>query len=174
MSKKIKLTQGKFAIVDDADFDWLSKWSWHVIKQVFKNRTMYYAVRGSKELGKRGKKIPVRMHRVIMSSPEERTVDHKNGNTLDNRRNNLRVCTRSENLRNSKKNKILAKSKYKGVICYTNKYKDSRYHGISARIYVNGKTIHLGIFKTEKIAAKAYDQAALKYFGEFACLNFPK
>ncbi len=150
--KKITLTQGKFALVDDSDFEWLNQWKWYCQKD--KNR--FYVRRSV------GKKC-ILMHRLIMGSPKE--VDHRNGNGLDNQRKNLRACLNVENHFNKSKHKI-GQSKFKGVGKPNKKYR--------ARIRFKGKFIHLGYFNLEKEAAKAYDIAAIKYFGDFAHLNFPK
>ena len=103
------------------------------------------------------------MSRVIMNCPKGKEVDHKNGNTLDNRHSNLRVCTHQENCRNRRPNKNCVSS-YKGVSWFKGKW--------TAIINCNGKHRYLGRFKNEIDAAKAYDKAAKKAFGEFACLNF--
>ena len=93
-------------------------------------------------------------------------IDHINHNGIDNRKANLRVATRAQNNRHTKK-RIKSRSKYKGI------YFDRRDRVWYARITTNGKTKHLGSFKDEIEAAKAYDEAARKYHGEFAGLNFP-
>lgn len=106
------------------------------------------------------------MHRLIMGFPEGKYVDHINGNSLDNRKSNLRVCTNSENQRNRYKT-IRNTSGYKGVRLNTkrNKY--------DAEIGHHGKHYYLGTFLNPVDAAKAYDEMARKLHGEFAVLNFP-
>jgi hypothetical protein len=106
------------------------------------------------------------MHRWIMNAPAGLLVDHKNHNGLDNRKENLRFATRAENSRYARKKKNKFRSDYKGVQ-YIKKIRKWR-----ARITFEGRTRYIGDFKDEISAAKAYDRAAKKYFGEFACLNF--
>lgn len=109
------------------------------------------------------------LHRLIMGVTDSKTqVDHINGNTLDNRTQNLRICTQAQNNRNQRKIKN-TKFKYKGL----KEVKVKKWKYIQASIMINGKQIYIGTFKTEIEAAKAYDEAALKYFGEYAKLNFP-
>ena len=95
-------------------------------------------------------------------------IDHKDRNRTNNKWNNLRAATRSQNIQNSNK-PITNTSGYKGIFYI----KDSKRNPWGAKIVVNSKSIYLGCFKTKIDAAKAYDQAALKYFGEYAKLNFP-
>ena len=99
--KKIKLTQGKVALVDDGDFEWLSQWKW-----TYKNGGYAYRSIGSKG--------HIFLHRAIMKSPKNLEIDHINGNGLDNRRSNLRFATHKQNIRNQQKQKNRT-SKYKGV-----------------------------------------------------------
>jgi hypothetical protein len=94
-------------------------------------------------------------------------VDHINGDPLDNRKSNLRVCTQAENLRNRRKRAKPTSSKFKGVSRHT----ISRQKPWLAKIKSDGKTIYLGTFETEEQAAEAYDRAALERFGTFAHLN---
>lgn len=104
------------------------------------------------------------LHRLIMEPGYDMEVDHINHNVLDNRRENLRLCTREQNLMNRRKNKK-SSSQFKGVSFYRplNKWK--------AQIKINHKKIHIGYFENEIDAAKAYNKAAILYFGDFAYLN---
>jgi hypothetical protein len=160
VSKRIKLTQGKYTIVDADVYEWASNFKWHAAN--WKNG--FYATRAPKMVnGYRGSKIA--LHREIMKAVPGQMVDHINGDTLDNRRVNLRICDNTQNQRNSR----LGKNNTSG-------YKGAGWHKIHkkwvGRIKVNNKLIHLGYFNTVIEAAKAYDEAAIKYFGEFANINF--
>jgi hypothetical protein len=110
------------------------------------------------------------LHRAILQPKREEVIDHKNGNPLDNRLKNLRVCTILENTRNMKKWAPKTKFQYKGV----NLRKDGMLKPWVARIRHGGKKISLGCYYCEYGAAKAYDRAAKELFGEFANLNFPE
>ena len=158
--KRISLTQGQFAIVDDADFKRLSLHKWYADK----TPRGFVAVRNSPTVN--GKRTRIYMHRVVMDAPSDMQVDHRNHDTLYNRRENLRVCTNSQNQQNclSHKNSF---SRYKGV-CWHKRGK----HWL-AQIKFNGKGRFLGYFTDEIDAAKAYDKEARKLFGEFALCNFP-
>lgn len=157
-TKLISLTQGKHAIVDANDFDWLNQWKWNYHKFGYAIRTQHVAM-----LNRKQKKTGIRMHRLIMNAPAGSDVDHINGNTLDNRRCNLRLCTRSQNMMNQKKTRGL--SKYKGV------YLNGERNKWMARLKINRRTIFLGRFSSQEEAALAYNNAAKKYFGQFAKLN---
>lgn len=154
MTKQIPLTQGKVAIVDDDMYEYLMQWKWSAIK----SRSTYYA--------KRNGGFPFRkmilMHRVIMNTPDGMETDHRDHDGLNNTRANLRNCTRSQNLRN---HKTRNSSGFKGIKMHQGKWR--------ADIYVDGKRIYLGSSSNAEDAAKLYDEAAKKYFGEFANLNFP-
>lgn len=106
------------------------------------------------------------MHREIANIPEDLECDHINGNSLDNRKANLRAATRRQNCWNNSKRKPKSLSKYKGVSF------SKRGRPWKAMLTVNGKWIYLGSFNSENQAAKAYDKAARRHFGEFAKLNF--
>ena len=153
--KTINLISGKVALVDDADYERVSRHKWYSDK---KARTEYAQ-------GKMKGNKTIRMHRLILDVPRGTEVDHINGDGLDNRRSNLRLCSRAENTRNRRKIKGTS-SKFKGVYWYKNAKK------WSASIMSNDKTIYLGFFTDENLAAKAYDKKAKELFGKFAKLNF--
>ena len=160
--KQIPLSQNQFAIVDDADFKQLNKFKWYVIKP---QTGGFVAARNTPRV--KGKRRLVLMHRVIMNTPAGMDTDHRNHDTLDNQRHNLRVCTSSENKQNSLSRKG-SSSEYKGVSWH------KRTQKWQARIKINGKQQYLGIFSDEETAARAYDRAARELFGEFAHCNFPE
>lgn len=146
-------------IIDDEDYTKISQYNkWHVVS--YKNDKKLY-LKSNKRIGKR-KSITFYMHRIIMDCPENKVVDHINGNTLDNRKENLRICTKSENNINRAPNK---NSNHKGVSWCTGIKK------WSSKIGINKKRIHLGYFDSEIKAVIAYNQASIKYHGEFARLN---
>lgn len=157
--KTIPLSRGKFAKVDDADYEHLNQWKWHY-------SATGYAVRNTNGSGKR---TSVYMHIEILKPPIGMEGDHRNLDKLDNRRGNLRVCTRRQNVANRAVNKNNV-SGYKGVY---KEIRGNRKNPFWARIRVNGKCLYLGFFPTDIEAARAYDEAAKKLFGEFAYLNFP-
>ena len=156
--KRIPLTQGKYAIVDNENYEWLNQWKWCA----HKNGNNYYAVRSSSR--KTGKKS-IKMHRLILGlQPNDgKITDHHNTNALDNRRLNLRICTSSDNARNQKPRKG---KRYKGI--YFHKYIKKWV----ARIFYQQYRLWLGSFDSKIKAAKAYDKAAKKLYGEFAKTNF--
>lgn len=156
MSREIPLTHGLFAIVDDGDYEFLSGFRWFADK----GGNTFYARRNS--AGSNVRKI--RMHREIMRAGSEEEVDHINGNGLDNRRSNLRICNHSENQRNGKKYKNNTTG-YKGVSWHK---QHKKYY---AKIRVNNKDIFLGLFLNPEDAARAYNKAAIIFHGEFAKLN---
>lgn len=155
--KLIPLTQGKFAMVDDADYDWLNQWKWCASK----SRHTYYATRVDTSSGKR---INIKMHRLISEAKDGELTDHENGNGLDNQRHNLRNCSHSENNKNKKAH---GKSKYLGVSIHN---KDP-YIYWRATIKSEGKYLFLGYFNSELEAAIAYNNAAIIHHGKFARLN---
>lgn len=159
--KEIILSQGKVALVDDEDFEWLSKWKWSTQWAPHN----YYAVRT--EYGEKNK--TVYMHREITHPPNNLDIDHINHNGLDNRRENLRFCTTAQNTHHQIKRDGHT-SGFKGI--YWNKRKKKWQAKI--RLTANGisKQIFLGLFDSEIHGALAYDEAAKKYFGDFAELNF--
>ncbi len=166
MVVEIPLTQGFVTLVDDEDAaKVLAAGPWRVMKQGRgANVRLYACAHGRNPLTGKGKGT-VRMHRLILDAPADVDTDHRNHDGLDNRRENLRLCTRSENMANQRKRSD-GTSKHKGV-CW---HKDC--HKWQAQIGVNRHVINLGYFDSEAEAARAYDAAAHKHFGEFACLNF--
>lgn len=160
MPKRIPLTQGKFAIVDADKFEYLNQWKWQAVKKF----NIWYAQRSTAMVN--GHRETVYMHQEILKTPNGMETDHRDGNGLNNQVNNIRICTPSQNQHNQKP-QIGKSSRYKGV--GWNK-SDKRWQ---SRIKINGKTKHIGNYKDEIEAARAYDKKALEIFGEFAYLNFP-
>ncbi len=156
LKKRIKLSYGKYAIVDAEDYDRLSQYKWCAVQ---KPRTCY-----AKTFDLDGAILS--MHRVVANAPKGLFVDHINHNGLDNRKSNLRLCTKKQNNRNLRP--YGKTSRYKGV------HWDKGSNKFRAKITYNGKSIHLGRFVNEDDAAKAYDKKARELFGEFAYLNFPQ
>lgn len=150
MTKIIQLTLGKTTQVDDEDYEMLKDVKWCVSDG--------YAY--SAKLG--------RMHRHILSAPQGLMVDHINGDKLDNRRENLRLCTNSLNQANRKA--VRGASPFKGVTWQ--KHRGPSTTGTwKAQIVVNGQVVYLGTFATDVDAAAAYNAAATEHFGQFAALN---
>lgn len=151
--KKLTLTKGKYTIVDDDDYEYLSKVKWKYHDG--------YAIRNVSSKGTHRMEI---MHRVIMSAPKGFVVDHINGDTMDNRKENLRLATVGQNAYNSKPQQGRS-SKYKGVTF------SKRYQKWKAQITARKSLKFLGYFADELEAARAYNKAAEELFGEFAWLN---
>jgi hypothetical protein len=163
-AKLIPLTQDKFAIVDAEDYERFREYKWYAKK----GYSTYYAGSGMRFF-KDGKYAGVKqklMHRLITNAPKGMMVDHINHNGLDNRKSNLRVCTREQNSHNLRPYRG-GSSKYKGVS------RHKRDGVFEVNIRHKRKLIYLGRFKDEVEAAKAYDKKADELFGEFAFLNFP-
>lgn len=154
--KKILLTQGKFALVDNEDFEYLNQWKWG-FDNGYARRTVNYR----KPCGKRTM-ATVFMHRLILCVDGKNLVDHVDGDGLNNQKNNLRLCNHSQNARNQKAKRI-SMSGFKGVHLHNGRW--------CARIMVDNKRVHLGYFNEREQAAKAYNAAAKKHFGEFARIN---
>lgn len=163
--KLIKLTKSKYAKVDDQDYEFLNQFKWHTVVK----GTNLYAAKGI-TVGYR-KYSTLYMHNLLMCPPSGYEVDHKNRNGLDNRKDNLRYASRSQNNQNKKMRHIYkgkpTSSRFKGVF-YDNKCKNKNW---KAQIIYNKKIIRLGRFDTEIEAAKAYNKKAKELFGEFAFYN---
>lgn len=157
MARQIPLTQNQVAIVDDDDYEWLSQWNWHA-----KNENGHWYAMRADYSGPRQR--TVRMHRAIMEAPRNKWVDHVNGDGLDNRRENLRICLPRQNCYNRSNTKRSA-SRFKGV---TPGWKPGLWR---AQIVHDGELIYLGLFQSQRAAASAYDAAAKEHFGRFAKLN---
>jgi hypothetical protein len=157
--KEIMLSRGMVAMVDDCDFEELSKhkWSIHCVRGTF------YAKRATRTPEEK----TILMHREIMGFPIGEEIDHRDGNGLNNTRENLRVCSPKQNRANMKRHRD-SLSPFKGITKATDK---TRW---TARIKIGDKHLSLGCFDTARDAARAYDIAAKRYHGEFARLNFPE
>jgi hypothetical protein len=154
---QIELTQGKVARVSREDWHELSRHTWRVVTR---DKVHFYAARHPKMVGgKRGNQIL--MHRYILNCPDSPTGDHINCDTLDNRRENLRPASFSENARNSRRG-INNTSGLKGVCWNAQRGK------WQAGIKTNGRSIHLGLYTDKYEAHAAYYEAASRLFGEFA------
>lgn len=163
MSCEIKLSKGKVAVVDDADFQLVSKYKWSVSQNNSSSsgkKVLFYAVTTIN-------RKTTYMHRLIALPPTGLQVDHRNHDTLDNRRQNLRVCSRTQNQAN-RETLPQKKSRFRGV------HWNRENRNWVAHIKVNQKGKHLGAFSEEGEAAKAYDAAAECAFGEYAILNYPE
>lgn len=161
---ELSLTRGYTAILDDEDAD-LSKFKWRA--HVDKECRGVYAVREVTDKTRKNGRRTERLHRIILSRKLEREllqteeVDHINTNSLDNRRSNLRLVTRSQNLQNTPRRRDNT-SGYKGVVYHK---ASGKWHAV---IYAQGKRISLKYHNTLEEAYEAYKSAAIKYFGEFA------
>jgi hypothetical protein len=151
MTKEIYLTKGMVTLVDDEDYIILSKFNW----QALKHGGIWYAVRS---------RCRIYMHREIMKTPSNMVTDHINHDGLDNRRCNLRICTQTQNQYNREKH-LRNTSGYKGVTW------DKSNHKWRAQIRHDGVYLSIGYFRSVTEAALAYNNAAIKYHGEFAKLN---
>jgi len=149
---EIKLKSGEICLIDDEDFNRISEFKWYLTKGKYARGYI------------KGDKMRF-MHRFILSISDPKImIDHKNRNGLDNRKENLRICTSKQNHSNVEKYK--GTSKYKGVSW------DKKSNKWKASLTTDNKSRHLGFFVDEVEAAKAYDSAAIEIFKEYSCINF--
>jgi hypothetical protein len=146
----------KTVLIDDEDFILFNKYNWNIWYD--KSTKGFYCINSRKN------KSTLRLHRYLVNCPDGFEVDHINHNTLDNRRRNLRICSKAENQRNQRL-KDNNTSGFKGVYW---KKQDKKY---VSQITLDGKRLHIGYYKTAKEAAFHYNHYANILFGEFACLN---
>lgn len=152
----IPLTKGLFAVVDAADFERLSQHRW----QAMKSKNTFYAARS---VIVAGRKKTIRMHREILKVPAGVLVDHRDRNGLNNRRQNLRAATHTQNQANAVKR--ATGTQYRGVHAKRGRF--------AAKIRCDRVQHWLGAHTDPADAARAYDRKARELFGEFASLNFP-
>lgn len=155
-AKAMPLNKGVFTIVDESDYEWLSRWKWYLAEKGYAKRS----AAKSEGIGHSA----FFMHRIILNTPKGLMSDHINRNKLDNRRCNLRIVTHQQNGWNS------------GTKCnHTSKYKGVNFHKKSgkwqARIKLNRQETYIGIYETPEAAAMAYNDFARKYHGEWAFIN---
>lgn len=156
LSKKARKHKERyFAQVNDEDFEWLDQWDWSATKR---KNVVYAQCKINDTI--------VRMHRFIMGATAKELIDHKDRNGLNNQRDNLRKCTKTENCHNAIGR--IGTSIYKGVHFTASKYRKKRW---VAQIKVDDCHKYLGAYHTEVEAAQAYNEAAIKFFGEFARIN---
>lgn len=146
--KKILLTQGKFALVDDADFEWINQWKWSLLQGKYAHRNL-------------GNGKWLRMHRLIVNTPTGMSTDHINGNGLDNRRSNLRICTQQQNTLNSVKKKNNSSG-------YKNIWWDKSRMKWCVQIMHKGRKYSPGRFNDLETAVFIRDKHLQELHGEFA------
>ena len=153
----IPLTQGRHAIIDNEDLPLVAAYKWHACK--------YGHVWYAEGHTPRPNRKTIRMHRIVIGAKKGQAVDHKNGNGLDNRRTNLRICTRSEQSLNCRTDG------FRGVGLLTDRKRSKKWY---ARVRVNGKSVWLGTYNTPEGAAEAFDRLAPRYIGTLYRPNFPE
>lgn len=159
--KTIELTQGKVTLVDDDVYEWASKLKWHVRK----HKRRWNAARNSLQVD--GPRQTLLLHREILRPADDQEVDHINGDSLDNRRANLRSVSHQQNTSAFQRQRPNKTSKFRGVNW------DKKVDAWRAQICCRGNKIALGFSTSEETAAKLYDTYARKFLGEFTQPNFP-
>jgi hypothetical protein len=154
-TREIPLTRGRVALVDAADFEMLSHWNWHVSVGGYAVTTIW---------GHDRRRQDIFMHRFLMLPEPEQIVHHVNGLGADNRRNNLRVCSASQNMQ--------VRGKYRGASVYKGVHWAVDRNRWRVCISLSGRNISVGTFRDEIDAALAYDRSAIEHFGRFATTNF--
>ena len=157
--REIELSNGMRTLLDDQDYEKFAGFRWNALRAQQEDER-YYAFRRTAVDG------TIYLHRAILAAPKGVTVDHENGDGLDNRRDNIRLATRSQNNANRKS---ASATGYRGVETFFGKFRAY----ISNPGRIGSKNIRLGVYVTPEEAAAAYDVAAQTRFGEFARLNFP-
>lgn len=153
--KTLPLSRGMVAIVDDEDFDWLNQWKWS-LSFAGNNPCVRRMV------NRKGVRVRYRLSRLITNCPDGMWVDHANGDPLDNRRENLRICTPAQNAQN-RRIRSDNTTGFKGIFPSNLKSKP-----FASSLIVNGESKYLGYFETAELAHAAYCSAAKEHFGEFA------
>lgn len=154
MAKLIPITQNKSTIVDDEDYVFLSQYKWRAIK----SQNHYYVGKSEKRKRDKPRKLTL-MHRLIMCSRDGEQVDHINGDSLDNQKHNLRLCTQGQNLFNKNKYKN-NKTGFKGISVRGKKWR--------VQVQANKKQHIVGHFNTINEAIAAYNAVSKKIHGEFS------
>ena len=152
-------TGGFVTTIDEADWDKVKDYTWYA-KLIPKYRGKYHAM--SHAYNEYGKQTTVSLHRLIMDAPQHLQVDHINADSLDNRRENLRLCTQSQNRANMRA-PVKNKTGYRGVYMMNDKF--------CSKVGYKGRVVYCGTFNTPQEAARAYDRKKLELYGEFAWTN---
>ncbi|QDX93603.1 hypothetical protein EEL30_15635 [Brevibacillus laterosporus] len=157
LAREIPLTKGEVAIVDDLDYELLSRYKWHYVSSGYAGRSIHHRDTIARSF--------VLMHRKIVGAPVGKVVDHINGNKLDNRRSNLRIVDQTKNQANRQQLNRNNKSGFRGVSWSkaAGKWESS--------VMFLGKKIYLGIYESPVDAAVAYNTKASELFGDCAQLN---
>jgi hypothetical protein len=151
---EVPVAGGFVALVDEEDYPLVSGRDWFVRERA-----------GCRYAVSKG----VLMHRLILNAKRGQIVDHASGDGLDNRRENIRICTHAQNMQNRRKSATATVTKYKGVSVLSSRARRARPY--QAEIEAFGERVFLGSFLTAEKAAKAYDRAARIFHGKFARTN---